>query len=361
MIKFCIFCGKRPSDKTKEHIIPQWLLKMTGKPNRKAYFGRDWLSPNLDERVYSWQAFTFPACDVCNGEWSALEDKVKPILTSMLNAGQISAVDFQILLNWLDKVRVGLWLGMICLNKNYRGLIPQFHINNRVAQKDRALLIFESSDPVVGIGLGGCDTAIFHHSPSILHLSINHLHFVTMSCDFFLSERLGWPFVINKKFRDIDTDGFDAEFSDGKGAITSPVIDDFPPIEGSSIMQAIAPQDFYRGNPQEFEKYYFNQFIKDASLGENIGTSKVLFNHLAPIAYPEIPSFAWNPSFKYPHDILLAVLGACVVSMQKRVFLEGTPDFSHFPESDRKAREREIRGIIVLQDLVIKHIENGGR
>ena len=77
---FCIFCGAPPSEKTREHIVPQWLLRMTGDPNRPANFGRDWMSPDFKQRIYSWNAFTFPACDKCNAEWSELEGKVKIIV-----------------------------------------------------------------------------------------------------------------------------------------------------------------------------------------------------------------------------------------------------------------------------------------
>ena len=30
--KVCIFCGNPPSGKNKEHVIPQWLIRATGKP-----------------------------------------------------------------------------------------------------------------------------------------------------------------------------------------------------------------------------------------------------------------------------------------------------------------------------------------
>ena len=39
--KFCVFCGKKPENKNKEHIIPQWLIKLTGDPNRKINLGVD--------------------------------------------------------------------------------------------------------------------------------------------------------------------------------------------------------------------------------------------------------------------------------------------------------------------------------
>lgn len=39
--KFCVFCGKKPKNKTKEHILPKWLIKLTGKPNRQINVGLD--------------------------------------------------------------------------------------------------------------------------------------------------------------------------------------------------------------------------------------------------------------------------------------------------------------------------------
>jgi hypothetical protein len=135
-MSFCIFCGAAPSEKTQEHVMPQWLLRLTGDPNRSAYFGRDWLSPDLKQRIYSWSSFTFPACDACNERWSHIEGEVKGIVERMLTSQPLAAQDFYVFLDWIDKVRTGLWLGMIYLNKNCRGIIPQFHIDDRVGQKD---------------------------------------------------------------------------------------------------------------------------------------------------------------------------------------------------------------------------------
>ena len=58
--KFCVFCGCHPQGKTKEHIIPKWLIELTGDPGRKAYFG---FSKNFDadpkHRKYAFDQFTF--------------------------------------------------------------------------------------------------------------------------------------------------------------------------------------------------------------------------------------------------------------------------------------------------------------
>ncbi len=35
MAKFCIFCGNPPKDKNAEHVIPQWLINITGKRSRQ--------------------------------------------------------------------------------------------------------------------------------------------------------------------------------------------------------------------------------------------------------------------------------------------------------------------------------------
>jgi hypothetical protein len=44
MDKFCVFCGKKPQSKNREHIIPQWLIALTGDPNRDVYLVRKWAS-----------------------------------------------------------------------------------------------------------------------------------------------------------------------------------------------------------------------------------------------------------------------------------------------------------------------------
>ena len=44
--RFCVFCGAKPNKKSREHIIPQWLIELTGDPQRQAVFG-----PFLDERT----------------------------------------------------------------------------------------------------------------------------------------------------------------------------------------------------------------------------------------------------------------------------------------------------------------------
>ncbi|MBE6918008.1 MAG: hypothetical protein E7470_08950 [Ruminococcaceae bacterium] len=42
MAKKCIFCGEPISEKSREHVIPQWLIEMTGEKKRIAAIGIDY-------------------------------------------------------------------------------------------------------------------------------------------------------------------------------------------------------------------------------------------------------------------------------------------------------------------------------
>ena len=115
-IRVCVFCGQAPKQKNREHVVPHWLLALTGDPNRKTYLGRNWSHPDLPLRVYSFDSFAFPACESCNHLHSRLESDAKRVLTALLELSAVSGDDLGILLDWFDKVRVGLWLGLLYLN-----------------------------------------------------------------------------------------------------------------------------------------------------------------------------------------------------------------------------------------------------
>jgi len=78
--KFCVFCGQKPENKNKEHVLPKWLIKLTGKPNRQINIGLNFSDFKKDteikERKYSINSFTLPACEKCNTEYENLEKKL---------------------------------------------------------------------------------------------------------------------------------------------------------------------------------------------------------------------------------------------------------------------------------------------
>ncbi|MFT4801265.1 MAG: hypothetical protein ACI93N_001035 [Flavobacteriaceae bacterium] len=187
--KFCIFCGENPIDKNKEHIIPKWLIQMTDKPNRKTVIGSNYKGEKL---TIPWNKFVFPSCEICNTNFGKLEAKVKNIVTNLLNEKPLSHGQMDLFLDWLDKIRTGLWLGQLIHKKI--DLDPHFYINQRVGEKDRTCLIYKIDDKEKGINITGTDLPIFHLIPSCFSLTINHLCFFSYSKEFILSENLGFPF-----------------------------------------------------------------------------------------------------------------------------------------------------------------------
>ena len=144
MKKFCIFCGNEPQNKNKEHVIPQWLIKLTGAKNREAYFGVEMSGSEPSIRKYPFSAFSFPSCDNCNAEFSPLENNARKVITKMLNKEAIAAEGISFLLDWMDKVRVGLWLGYNYLDKNMWNVRPHFFIKTRLKKRDRFVIIYDT-------------------------------------------------------------------------------------------------------------------------------------------------------------------------------------------------------------------------
>ena len=188
MKKFCIFCGEKPVDKNLEHVIPQWLIRMTGNPNRVSRIGK---KDGKDIR-FPWMNYVFPACSECNTDFSFLEAKAKPIVEKLLNQKSVTHIEINLFLDWVDKVRTGVWLGHAMLYK--LDFTPNFYINQRVAAKDRMCILYKIDDNELGISLIGVQTSIFLHTPSCFGLVINNLVIFNYSCDFMLGKNLGFPY-----------------------------------------------------------------------------------------------------------------------------------------------------------------------
>lgn len=196
MAKYCVFCGKPPSDKNKEHVLPLWLISLTGDPNRKARLG---FKLNFDKpvemREFAYDQFTFPACEACNSEHSHLEANAKALVQRILASDPLSAEEISRFLDWMDKVRVGLWLGFHMLNKDFFGVEPNYHIKRRIGQFDRILLVQRSSTQTTRLGFAGADTPAFSYYPSAFTLIINNYYLTNISSQFLLARRLGYPYV----------------------------------------------------------------------------------------------------------------------------------------------------------------------
>jgi hypothetical protein len=207
-MKFCVFCGKKPEEKTKEHVIPLWLIKLTGNPNREVHLGIGSKivsgKREFELRKYAFSSFQFPACKTCNEKFSALEDKVKEIIEKILNKDFLSNQQISILLDWFDKVRTGIWLGGILLDKEFANVKPNFHIKDRIGEKDRCLIVYEMNDDWQGLQFFGTNLPIFSIFPSCFSLGINNYYFLNISTDFLFSMNIGFPFTEKRSFRNQD-------------------------------------------------------------------------------------------------------------------------------------------------------------
>ena len=190
--RFCVFCGNPPEKKNREHILPQWLLELTGDPKRVVNFGTDF----RDGRTirFDWLNFCVPACESCNTEYSNLEVRAKSYVLTLLDRGALASNEYIDFMGWMDKVRVGLWIAYHFIQGNPTNIRPRFHIKSRISQKDRMIAIYPIEGDGVGLNALGTESLVFHSQPSCMGLRINNILIINMSSDFLFSARCGFPF-----------------------------------------------------------------------------------------------------------------------------------------------------------------------
>lgn len=188
--RICIFCGAPPEAKNKEHPLPRWLLSMTGDPKRVVSHGYQWSTGRLF--AFSFDQLHFPACTTCNSRYSLFENHAKSVVESVCRKEAVSPGDYVHLLDWLDKVRIGLWLGYRYLQQN--AATPHFTIDSRLGQKDRMLAVYSIGDHQKGLNTWGPESRLFQYKPSVFALRINNILLLNASWDYMCSSRCGYPY-----------------------------------------------------------------------------------------------------------------------------------------------------------------------
>lgn len=307
MKKGCIFCGKSIISKSLEHVIPQWLIKHTGDPDRKVPIGIDWNTGKLIE--YSFNALKFPACDSCNSNFSNLESRTKEIIIKILDEQPLLNEQFSILLGWFDKVRIGLWLGSLLLNKNIFGVAPNFYINSRIDIADRMLLIYKTSDRQKGIQFIGVGTPFFGYCPTCFGLVINQFYFINISTDFLFSRRLGLPYPPKKSLT--DEGKIACDFVEGKKRILFPLIKKHFDKTCSEIYQPIIRPELIH------EEIYNNDYVTNYFDIHFSSLGKILINyHNTVVDYSKVSGKQWIPEKVHERNILSKLVSKEVISFQ---------------------------------------------
>ena len=262
MKKFCIFCGDTPENKNKEHVIPQWLSKHTGRYHKVCDFGE-----SITKAQIPFSALTFPACTSCNDAFGKLEAAVKPILLDLMDSKPVSAEQISLLMDWFDKIRVGLWLSELTLSKKVDSVAPKFHINDRVGKKDRMLIIERFKDLGEGLAFVGTNSPLFVEAPSVFALVVNDYVFINASEFGLVSNKLGFP-QFNKLKLTNNRNAQILEITKGRNKTTHPVVSDFQ----ASSTRTIIYQPMFGGVPEFENSKEFNvPYVHDHSLSYKYG------------------------------------------------------------------------------------------
>ncbi|MBH0074599.1 hypothetical protein I6F48_03340 [Pseudoalteromonas sp. SWYJ118] len=267
MAKFCIFCGKKPKEKSREHIVPQWLIELTGDPKREVNLGMSKNEADFGKsRKYAFKNFTFPACVNCNTKYGKLEADVKPILLKVLNDEGVTSEEMSSFLDWVDKVRVGLWLAMQQLDKNYLNVESNFHIEKRIGQYDRLLIVQKTDRNEPRVNFGAIDTPAFSFTPSAFVLSVNNFNFISVSSTFLFSRRVGFPYITDMVLSP-DSDKYSGTLVLGRERIMLPLIRKAIPHNGVIFYQPQFRNGLINGDTSEYECEYVKKHSLDYEKG----------------------------------------------------------------------------------------------
>jgi hypothetical protein len=345
--KFCVFCGERPEGKNKEHVLPRWLLELTGDPTRPANFGLD-LSQGVENakpRKYAFSQFQFPACEVCNGLYSTLEGKAKAIVLKLLASEGLTSHEISTLLDWFDKIRVGLWLGYHQLDKNFEQIHLRFYIRDRIGRKDRLLILAFRSDKRELLSFVGPNLLAFRFAPSALGLIINGLCFVNISCDYLLARRLGFPYP-RSPLISIGSQKTDyCELGAGLHRVLRPIYQGPLQLSEAIYCQPMFPSEM----TWRARLLYENDYVRAHSLDWASGVGSIY--------YSNSDRFHWLEA-EGAHQ----AAGFCGIGSEKKMALSvisalrylntrGGPDYSYRTPTDRKLIDARLKAS--LEELEI--------
>lgn len=360
--KFCVFCGKKPDHKTNEHIIPQWLIKLTGDPKRKINLGPDYRtykdSKEFKLKSFAFDSFKFPACQKCNNHYSQLEIEAKLVIEKILVHEYLTNTEISSLMDWMDKIRIGLWLGGLLIDRELAPIEPNFHINSRIREKDRALFIYEISDNWKGLQFIGYNLPAFTFSPSCFALCINNFYFYNMSYEYLIARNLGFPFPVEMEFNEYD-ERIIVSLSKGTNRIKTPLIkypfikptcEIYQPIIFSKLGQFIDNTD-----------NFFNcEFVKNNCLDYEKGIGKIFINERGKIKALEddMELCLSNGEFTYERISFMKKIANQVLNNQLYI-IKNSPSNNRLSTEQRTRIRKTLNKVVGLQKMLINMNRSG--
>lgn len=249
-----------------EHVVPQWLIKMTGDEKRLCCL------KTILPRDIPFIQFKFPACEVCNSKYSDMEGAVKNVIIKILDGQSVNASEINLLMDWMDKVRIGLWLGALYLKKQVDQMAPHMHIESRMGLKDRILIIERQNHQEKRLSFVGPTQTTFLHNPCAFQLIINNYVFTNVSEYGLVARRLGFPYCDRVKFLDIEHVEFNT-YKRAPGRIVNPVVRGlYGAPDKTIIYQSCAPTQ-----ATIFPDLYKNAYVTSHSLDAVTGRGGIFY------------------------------------------------------------------------------------
>jgi len=136
IISKCPGCGEKNKKSNKEHLWPEWLIKLTG-ANK---IGIKWAGKYIPA-----SACTIPLCEECNKEFGqVLEGPVSRIFNELESGEGLSENEIELLIRWLWKITGLAWASQNP-DKKYTEIYTVKERVLRPIDKIRGTLIFAAS------------------------------------------------------------------------------------------------------------------------------------------------------------------------------------------------------------------------
>lgn len=351
MKKFCVFCGDPPKDKNKEHVLPRWLIELTGDPKRVANFGIDFTKKDIGVRRFAFDSFTFPACSGCNSAFAVIEGATEQVVRKLLSHQAVSTSDLMLLLDWLDKVRVGMWLGFYYLDKNFAGIKPRFYINQRLGRYDRMVGIVRLEDSTPRLTFTGTDSKFYQFSPTCIGLGISGLYFISASGMTLCSQRLGFPYLRPESIREKDHNMLISRQA-GSERVMCPVERISHPHDITLIYQRVF-RTFLEAD--DVEQYLANDWLTEHTTDFERGFGKLFVQkHGSVITYPADTSVDWLPTKAWKTWELVRLLPAYIYGRLRRDYEDSIALYSS--KDDRKHTRQQAIMARRFDDVMLQQI-----
>ena len=279
----CVFCGEKPVSKTKEHVLSDWLIKLTGNEGNDGNFGFDLSTNPPKQRKFAFDKFTFPACESCNQSFKVFEDNASKVIKKMIRGDGLTELELNTLLDWLDKIRIGNFLAFNTLDKGTIHFITDYYIKNSIGLFDRMLIINRTSDDINMLSVRGCDTLAFRLKSNCFSMVINNLFLFSYVAHHLFSRRLGFPHLVKN--------GTEYKIEKGTERIMYPLIRKNFNSKGTEIYQPMFPWHSDIG----LVPYYDCNYVKENSCDFDKGVGRIFINMNRKIGLYE-NQYDWIPN-----------------------------------------------------------------